>query len=95
MGCAGRRGLVRFLALPIPASLVAVGVTVWLVRDEVPMRPSFDWGEWRVLIRDVLPFAAIVLVTLVYFRVALIVLSLVSTPARPGTSAHRSASPRC
>ena len=48
-GAGGRRTptLVPFLALLIPASLVAVGLTVWLVRGEVPMRPSFDWGEWR------------------------------------------------
>jgi O-antigen/teichoic acid export membrane protein len=77
-------GLVAFLALLIPASLVAVGMTIWLVRGEVPMRPSFDWNEWRRLIRDVAPFAALVLVTLVYFRLALIALSLVSTPDETG-----------
>lgn len=77
-------GLVPFLALLIPASLVAVGLTVWLVRGQVPMRPAFDWNEWRVLVRDVLPFAAIVLVTLIYFRIALIVLSLVSTARETG-----------
>jgi O-antigen/teichoic acid export membrane protein len=76
--------LAAFLALLIPASLVSVALTVWLVRGQVPMRPAFDWSEWRVLIRDVLPFAAIVLVTLVYFRVALILLSLVSTPRETG-----------
>ena len=77
-------GLVAFLALLIPAALVSVGLTMWLVRGQVPMRPAFDWSEWRVLARDVLPFAAIVLVTLVYFRVALIMLSLVSTPTETG-----------
>ncbi len=76
--------LVPFLALAIPASLAAVGLTVWLVRNEVPLRPGFDWGEWRLLIRDVLPFAAVVLVSLIYFRVALIVLSLVSTARETG-----------
>ena len=77
-------GLVAFLALLIPASLVALAMTIWLVRGEVPMRPSFDWGEWRTLLRDVLPFAALVLVTLVYFRLALIMLSLVSTSEETG-----------
>ena len=76
--------LVPFLALAIPASLAAVGLTVWLVRNEVPLRPGFDWGEWRLLIRDVLPFAAVVLVSLIYFRVALIVLSLVSSARETG-----------
>jgi O-antigen/teichoic acid export membrane protein len=77
-------GLVWFLALLIPASLVAVAMTMRLVRGKVPMRPRFEWGEWRTLIRDVLPFAAIVLVTLVYFRLALIVLSLVSSATETG-----------
>jgi O-antigen/teichoic acid export membrane protein len=77
-------GLVPFLALLIPASLVAVGLTVWLVRGDVPMRPSFEWSEWRALMRDVLPFAALVLVTLVYFRLALIMLSLVSNAEETG-----------
>jgi O-antigen/teichoic acid export membrane protein len=77
-------GLVWFLAVLIPAALVAVGMTIWLVRGQVPLRPSFEWHEWRRLARDVLPFAAIVLVTLVYFRLALIVLSLVSNPDETG-----------
>ena len=77
-------GLVSFFALAIPASLVAVAATIWLVRGEVPMRPSFALGEWRELTRDVLPFAAIVLFTLVYFRLALIVLSLVSDANQTG-----------
>jgi O-antigen/teichoic acid export membrane protein len=77
-------GLVWFLSLLIPASLIAVAMTVRLVRGHVPMRPSFDWDQWRTLIREVLPFAAIVLVTLVYFRLALIVLSLVSSATETG-----------
>jgi O-antigen/teichoic acid export membrane protein len=76
--------LVPFLALMIPASLAAVGLTVWLVRKDVPLRPGFDWGEWRLLIRDVLPFAAVVLVSLIYFRLALIVLSLVASARETG-----------
>lgn len=76
--------LVAFLALLIPASLVAVGMTIWLVRGEVPLRPSFEWPEWRVLIRDVLPYATVVLVSIIYFRVAVIVLSLVSSARETG-----------
>jgi O-antigen/teichoic acid export membrane protein len=77
-------GLVPFLALLIPSSLVALAVTIWLVRGEVPLRPAFEWREWRQLLRDVLAFAAIVVVTLVYFRLALILLSLVSTSEETG-----------
>ncbi|WP_037494270.1 oligosaccharide flippase family protein [Solirubrobacter soli] len=76
--------LVWFFGVLIPASLVAVLATVWLVRGKMPMRPRFAFGEWRELMRDIVPFAAIVLITLVYFRVALIVLSLVSDPDQVG-----------
>ena len=42
-----------------------------------------------MLIRDILPYAAaIVWSASIYFRVALIVLSLVSTAPQTGTSAH-------
>jgi O-antigen/teichoic acid export membrane protein len=77
-------GLVPFLALLIPSALVALALNIWLVRGEVPIGPAFDWDEWRQLLRDVLPFAAVVVVSLVYFRVALILLSLVSTSEETG-----------
>jgi O-antigen/teichoic acid export membrane protein len=77
-------GLVWFFGVLIPASVVAVLATIWLVRGQMPLRPQFAFGEWRELMRDVLPFATIVLISLVYFRVALLVLSLVSDADQTG-----------
>jgi O-antigen/teichoic acid export membrane protein len=77
-------GLLPFLALQAPAALVALAATAWLVRRNVPMRPAFDAGQWRALLRDVLPFAAATVVVAVYFRAAMIVLGLVSSPTETG-----------
>jgi O-antigen/teichoic acid export membrane protein len=77
-------GLLAFLAIQGPVALVALVLTAWLVRGSVPLRPAFRAGEWRALVREVLPFSAAAIVAALYFRAALIVLGLVSTPAETG-----------
>jgi O-antigen/teichoic acid export membrane protein len=80
---AGAR-LLAFLAVPIAAALVTAVVTVWLVRRDVPMLPAFDWVEWRTLLRHALPLAAAVAAAVVYFRLALVMLSLISNATETG-----------
>ncbi len=77
-------GLLTFLAAAIPAGVVVLLATVLLVRSDVPITPGFDPSEWRALLRDVLPFAAATIVAALYFRAAMIVLSLVSTETETG-----------
>jgi O-antigen/teichoic acid export membrane protein len=77
-------GLLPFFAIQIPAALAALGATIVLVRHSVPLAPGFDRGEWVELIRSVLPFAAATIIAAVYFRAALIVLEIVSTPRETG-----------
>jgi O-antigen/teichoic acid export membrane protein len=76
--------LLPFLAIPIPAALAALLLTVALVRREMPLRPAFEWAEWRGLIREVLPFAAATMLGILYFRVAIVLLSLISTAEETG-----------
>jgi O-antigen/teichoic acid export membrane protein len=77
-------GVLPFLAVQIPAALVALVATVFLVRRSVPVSPAFDGAEWRNLLRSVLPFAAATVIAAIYFRAALIVLEIVSTPQETG-----------
>ena len=77
-------GLLAFLAIQGPAAIVALAVTVLLVRRDAPLRPSFATGEWRALLREVLPFAAATIVVTIYFRSALLVLGLVSDETETG-----------
>lgn len=76
--------LLPFLALPIPAALAALLLTVTLVRSEMPLRPAFEVAEWRSLLREILPFAAATMLGILYFRVAIVLLSLISTPEETG-----------
>jgi O-antigen/teichoic acid export membrane protein len=77
-------GIVPFLAIQIPAALVALGATVLLVRGDVPVTAAFEWAEWRALLRSVLPYAGATILAAIYFRAALVVLGLVSTAEETG-----------
>jgi O-antigen/teichoic acid export membrane protein len=77
-------GLLPFVALSVPVGVAVLLLTAWVVRSDVPLTPSFDRAEWRALLREVLPFAAATVIAAVYFRAAMIVLSVVSTPTEVG-----------
>lgn len=77
-------GVVIFLSMAIPASLCAAGLTAFLIRDSVNLRPSFRMSRWVPLMRDTAVFAVAVAVNTLYFRVTLVILSLVATAAQTG-----------
>ncbi len=77
-------GLLAFLAVGIPVAIVLTGVTAALTRGQSPLRPRFDRVEWWELVRDTLPYAAAAAVTAVYFRLSMVVLSLVSSDFETG-----------
>lgn len=76
--------LMPFFVATIPASLAALAVTVVLVRRTIPLRPRLDWGEWWILVRDMLPYAAAIAVNVAYFRIAIVIMSLVATELETG-----------
>lgn len=80
----GGASLLPFLAVPIPASLAALALTAILIRREMPLMPSFVWAEWRGLFREVIPFAAASTLGIIYFRIAIVLLSLISTSQQTG-----------
>jgi len=69
-------GLLAFLALAIPAAAAALALTVWLVRGDMRLRPSFDRAAWREMLILILPFSAAAAAAVIYFRMAVIVVSL-------------------
>jgi O-antigen/teichoic acid export membrane protein len=77
-------GFVAFLAAPIPVMLALLAITVVLVRGQIPFRPRFSAGEWRSMLADVLVFAVILALGVVYYRVITIFLSLFSTEQQTG-----------
>jgi O-antigen/teichoic acid export membrane protein len=76
-------GLLAFLAITIPVGVVALLVTAAVARED-GLRPAFDVQSWRPLVRDTLPFAVATAIGVMYFRVAIVLLSLVSTDRETG-----------
>ena len=77
-------GLLPFVAVQIPAAFAAFAIAVALARHLVPLRPAFRWAPWVELIRETLPYAIAVAVAAVYFRIVVVLLSLVSTEVETG-----------
>jgi O-antigen/teichoic acid export membrane protein len=55
-----------------------------LVHRMTPLTPTFDPASWWSLLRDTLPYAVAIAVSALYFRITIVILSLVSTDAATG-----------
>jgi len=77
-------GLTWFFAATPLATAVAL-IAIWLVvRGRAPGRPAWDTREWWALLRDSLPYAAALAVSVLYFRVGVILSSIISTKEETG-----------
>ena len=77
-------GLLPLLAVAIPASAVSLLFTIPLVIRYTSLRPSFHAGRWWGLLREAIPWAIIAAVSIVYFRLALVLMSLISSAKQTG-----------
>jgi O-antigen/teichoic acid export membrane protein len=77
-------GLLPLLAVAIPASAVSLAFTVPLVARYTTLRPSFDVGRWWQLLREAVPWAVVAAVSVVYLRVAIVLMSLTASPVQTG-----------
>lgn len=77
-------GLVAFLAIPIPAGIAVALAAVVVVRRQFDARPAFDRGEWRYLTREALPVAIASTIGSFFYRIAIIVMSLMATAKETG-----------
>jgi O-antigen/teichoic acid export membrane protein len=77
-------GILPLLAVAIPASAVSLGFTLPLVRHYVSLRPSFHIARWWRLLRETIPWAVISAVNIVYFRVAIVLMSVVASAQQTG-----------
>jgi O-antigen/teichoic acid export membrane protein len=77
-------GLVPLLAVQIPAGIVSLAIVVVLVRRLIPLRPSLDLERWWQLARATLPYAAAIAISAIYFRITIVLMSLVSGDEQTG-----------
>jgi O-antigen/teichoic acid export membrane protein len=76
--------LLPFLAASLPAGVVVLVATLVIVSGGVAVRPAFERSLWADLLRDILPYAAATAIAAIYFRVSMVLLSLVSSPQETG-----------
>jgi len=77
-------GVVSFLAVTIPGGAVGLACTVLLVRRQVSLRPALHLSRWLPLLSDTFTYALAIAVNSLYFRVTLVLMSLVAVPLQTG-----------
>jgi O-antigen/teichoic acid export membrane protein len=80
---AGAR-LLAFVAVAVAVGVVCLAVAAQLIRGRRSLRPAFDWRRWRPMIVDVLPYSAAVAASALYFRMAIILTSLLASGQQLG-----------
>jgi O-antigen/teichoic acid export membrane protein len=76
--------LFPFFYVSVASSAAALLASVLYLRRRVPLLPRFELAGWRELVRDSLPFAAAATVAILYPRIGLIVVSLISNAHQTG-----------
>ncbi len=76
--------LVTFLGISIPVGVLVLAMTVVLVRGVRSLAPTFSWSRWRRFMRAMLPYSAAVAASALYFRVSILLVSVLSTAVQLG-----------
>lgn len=79
--------LLPFWAATIPAGLAASGISAVLIRrslPRMPLLPAFDRAIWGPLLRRTLPYSMAAAVGVVYFRLTILIMSLVASGRQTG-----------
>jgi O-antigen/teichoic acid export membrane protein len=77
-------GLLPFFALQLPAVLPAFVVTLVVGGRDSRLLPKIDMHEWRRMVGRILPYSAAVVLSVVYFQIAQIMVSVLSSSAQTG-----------
>jgi O-antigen/teichoic acid export membrane protein len=77
-------GLLPFFYISAASSLAALGVTMLVLRGQIVVRPRLEWAYWLRMLRESIPYGAATTVGILYFRVALIVVSAISGAVQTG-----------
>lgn len=78
-------GLVPFFWATVASGVAVLAATLWFVRGELStLLPAFDLAIWRRVAHEVLPYGLAAAVGLVYFRLAVVIMSYIATPFETG-----------
>jgi O-antigen/teichoic acid export membrane protein len=77
-------GLNAFFGISIPVGLVGLALTIGVVRRSVPLTPRLDLRNSFSLLRDTWAFSAASAIGFIYYRIAVVLLAIVSTQRETG-----------
>ena len=77
-------GLLPFFALQIPVVIPVLVVTAVVGGRDARLIPMIDIREWRRMVRRILPYSAAVVLAVIYFQIAQVMVSLLSSPTQTG-----------
>jgi O-antigen/teichoic acid export membrane protein len=77
-------GLLAFFILPIPVGIAVLAATLVAIRGHPGMRPRADREEWRYLVVETLPAAAASVLASLFYRVAIVMMSVIATAVQTG-----------
>jgi O-antigen/teichoic acid export membrane protein len=77
-------GLLPFFTLWIPITILVLAITIQVGGSETRVLPAFHPGEWRGMLREILPLSAAVVLSVLYFRLAQVMTSVISTDTETG-----------
>jgi O-antigen/teichoic acid export membrane protein len=73
-----------FFIVQIAVGVVVLAVTPWLVGKRWFVSPAYERSEWRSLLGEALPIAVFLVMNVLYFRVLIILMSLLATATATG-----------
>jgi O-antigen/teichoic acid export membrane protein len=76
--------LLPFWAAAVLGGAAATVAGAMLVRRSMPLLPAFDGAIWRPLLKDTAPYALATAVGAIYYRLAILIMSLVSSGRQVG-----------
>ncbi len=77
-------GLLPFFALQLPVVVPALVITAVVGGHDSRLLPKVDLREWRRMVGRILPYSAAVVLAVVYFQIAQIMVSVLSSSAQTG-----------
>jgi O-antigen/teichoic acid export membrane protein len=77
-------GLLAFFILPIPVGVAVLATTLLLIRSHRGVRPRADREEWQYLLAETLPAAAASVLASLFYRVAIVMMSVIATAVQTG-----------
>lgn len=76
--------LLPFFVVAVVVGVAGMVATTVLVRRMTPLRPAFHPGEWWMLVRDTVPYAVAIALNVAYFRIAIVIMSLLTGALETG-----------